>query len=172
MINNLSTIILSISQVSETLFILAIPFFMRKFGIKKVMLISMLAWIVRFGLFGVSSNSGLGLGLIVISCIVYGMAFDFFNISGALFVEKNTDSGIRSSAQGVFMLMTNGIGAVLGNILAGFAIKTWLTRADGSVIWNLPDMPNVWFVFAGYALVLSILFLILFNPKKKDEITR
>jgi nucleoside transporter len=160
-----STIILSISQISETLFILAIPFFMRKFGIKKVMLISMLAWVIRFGLFGLSTNSVLGLGLVVISCIVYGMAFDFFNISGALYVEQNTDSKIQSSAQGVFMLMTNGIGAVLGNIIAGIMIKAWFTRGDGSIIWNIPDMPNVWFVFAGYALVVAIAFSLMFKYK-------
>jgi NHS family xanthosine MFS transporter len=105
-----STIILSISQVSETLFILAIPFFLRKFGIKKVMLISMLAWVVRFGLFSYGDPAG-NLWMIILSCIVYGMAFDFFNISGSLFVETTTDSKIRSSAQGLFMMMTNGVGA-------------------------------------------------------------
>jgi nucleoside transporter len=160
---NFSTIILSISQISETLFILAIPFFMRKFGIKKVMLISMLAWVVRFGLFGVSTNSAMGLGLVVISCIVYGMAFDFFNISGALFVEQNTDSKIQSSAQGVFMLMTNGVGAVLGNIIAGFVIKSWFTRGDGSIVWNIPDLSNVWFVFAAYALAVAVAFAAIFK---------
>jgi nucleoside transporter len=162
---NFSTIILSISQISETLFILAIPFFMRKFGIKKVMLISMIAWVIRFGLFGVSNNSELGLGLVVVSCIVYGMAFDFFNISGALFVEQNTDSKIQSSAQGVFMLMTNGVGAVLGNIVAGLVITTWFTRSGGSIVWNIPALPNVWLVFAGYALVIATLFAIVFKYK-------
>ncbi|GHT15563.1 MFS transporter [Bacteroidia bacterium] len=164
-INNLSTIILSISQMSETLFILAIPFFMKRLGIKKVMLISMLAWVVRFGFFGLAGNSLGGFALVVLSCIVYGMAFDFFNISGALFVEKNVDAKIQSSAQGVFMLMTNGIGAVLGNIIAGKVIGTWFTRANGSTVWNLPDCPNVWFVFAAYALVVAVLFAIVFKYK-------
>ena len=164
-INNLSTIILSISQISETLFILAIPFFMRKFGIKKVMLFSMLAWVLRFGLFGLAGNSLPGFGLIVLSCIVYGMAFDFFNISGALFVEKNTDAKIQNSAQGLFMLMTNGIGAVLGNLIAGKVIKLWFTRPNESTIWNLPDIPNVWFVFAAYALVVAICFALIFKYK-------
>lgn len=172
-INNLSTIILSISQMSETLFILAIPFFMKKFGIKKVMVISMLAWILRFGLFGFAHNSIVGFSLVVLSCIVYGMAFDFFNISGALFVEKNTNDDIRSSAQGVFMLMTNGIGAVLGNIIAGNVIKKWFTRPDNSMIWNLPDFPNIWFVFAAYALIVAILFIFIFkykhNPKEFEN---
>ncbi|MCL1868546.1 MAG: MFS transporter [Paludibacter sp.] len=170
-INNLSTIILSISQMSETLFILAIPFFMKKFGIKKVMLISMFAWVIRFGFFGLAGNSAFGFGLIVLSCIVYGMAFDFFNISGALFVEKNTDAKIQNSAQGVFMLMTNGIGAILGNLIAGKVIQMWFTRPDKSIVWNLPDFPNVWFVFAAYALLVGILFALIFKYKHNpDEI--
>jgi MFS transporter, NHS family, xanthosine permease len=170
---NFSTIILSISQISETLFILAIPFFMKRFGIKKVMLLSMLSWAVRFGLFGLSGNSVSGLALIVASCIVYGMAFDFFNISGALFVEKNTDSKIQSSAQGVFMLMTNGIGAVLGNVIAGQVIAKWFEK-DGVRIWNIgdwsaPHFVNIWFVFAAYALVVAILFLFLFKHKHNPQ---
>lgn len=172
-INNLSTIILSISQISETLFILAIPFFMKKMGIKKVMLISMFAWVLRFGLLGFADNSIIGFSLVVSSCIVYGMAFDFFNISGALFVEKNTNENIRSSAQGVFMLMTNGIGAVLGNIIAGVVIKNFFTRSDNSMIWNLPEFPNIWFVFSAYALVVAILFIFIFkykhNPKEFED---
>lgn len=172
-INNFSTIILSISQISETLFILAIPFFMRKFGIKKVMLLSMLTWVLRFGLFGLAQNTGLGFALIITSCIVYGMAFDFFNISGALFVEKNTDSGIQSSAQGVFMLMTNGIGAVLGNIIAGQVIAKWFEK-DGIRIWNIgnfdsPVFFNIWFVFAAYALVIAVLFAVAFRYKHNPE---
>ncbi|MNT00159.1 Xanthosine permease [compost metagenome] len=123
-----STIIMSISQVSETLFILAIPFFLRRFGIKQVMLISMLAWVLRFGLFAFGDPIG-GLWMIILSCIVYGMAFDFFNISGSLFVESNTDSKIRSSAQGLFMMMTNGVGAVLGSLTSGWAIDRFFTKS-------------------------------------------
>ncbi len=123
-----STIILSISQMSETLFILAIPFFLRKFGIKKVMLISMFAWVLRFALFAYGNPNPLeGLWMIIFSCIVYGMAFDFFNISGSLFVETNTDAKIRSSAQGLFMMMTNGFGAVLGSLLSGYVIGKYFT---------------------------------------------
>ena len=175
-INNFSTIILSISQISETLFILAIPFFMRRFGIKKVMLFSMLAWVVRFGLFGLAENTGLGFAFIILSCMVYGMAFDFFNISGALFVEKNTDSKIQSSAQGVFMLMTNGIGAVLGNIIAGQIIAKWFE--NGSVkTWNIgsfesPVWWNIWLVFAAYALVVALLFAVVFKYKHNPEEVR
>ncbi len=161
LINNFSTMILSISQISETLFILAIPFFMKKFGIKNVMLFSMVAWVLRFGLFGLAGNSVLGFGLIIASCIIYGMAFDFFNISGALFVEKNTDSKIQSSAQGVFMLMTNGLGAVLGNIIAGLIIAKWFEDP----ITHIKNWSSIWLVFAGYSLVVAILFAIFFKYK-------
>ncbi|MDR3273127.1 MAG: MFS transporter [Flavobacteriaceae bacterium] len=164
LINKFSTIILSVSQISETLFILAIPFFMKKFGIKKVMLMSMFAWVFRFGLFGLADNSVLGFVLIISSCIIYGMAFDFFNISGALFVEQNTNSKIQSSAQGVFMLMTNGIGAVLGNLIAGWIIAIFFTSPDNIMAWQ-----NIWFIFAAYALVVAVLFMILFKYKNNPE---
>lgn len=166
-INNFSTIILSISQISETLFILSIPFFLKHLGIKKVMLLSMIAWVLRFGLFGLAGNTVTGFILIITSCIVYGMAFDFFNISGALFVEQNTDSKITASAQGVFMLMTNGIGAVLGNIIAGQVIKMWFE--DPSTL--VKDWPGIWYSFAGYAFVVAILFAILFRYRHVPEKT-
>ncbi|MDR1584656.1 MAG: MFS transporter [Prevotellaceae bacterium] len=162
LINDFSTIILSISQVSETLFILSIPFFMKRFGIKNVMLFSMTAWVLRFSLLGMADNTALGFVLIIASCIIYGMAFDFFNISGALFVEKNTDSRIQSSAQGVFMLMTNGIGAVLGNIIAGLIIAKWFEDP----VTQVKDWQGIWFVFAAYALVVTILFAIFFKQER------
>lgn len=165
LINNFSTIILSISQISETLFILAIPFFMKRFGIKNVMLISMIAWVLRFGLFGIADNTVAGFALIISSCIIYGMAFDFFNISGALFVEKNTDSGIQSSAQGVFMLMTNGVGAVLGNIIAGFVIARWFENP----VTHEKDWSQIWLAFAAYSLVVAIVFAISFKHKHNPE---
>ena len=154
-----STIILSISQVSETLFILAIPFFLKRFGIKKVMLISMLAWVLRFGLFAYG-NPADGLWMIVLSCIVYGMAFDFFNISGSLFVETNTDATIRSSAQGLFMMMTNGVGAYLGSKASGYLIDHYYTSTTGTKDWH-----GIWLSFAVYALVIAILFSIFFKHK-------
>ncbi len=154
-----STIIMSISQISETAFILTIPFFLKRFGIKKVMLFSMIAWVLRFGLFAYG-DPGEGLWMIILSCVVYGMAFDFFNISGSLFIETTTDSGIRSSAQGLFMMMTNGVGAYLGSLISGFAIDRFFTAADGAKDWH-----NIWLSFAGYALVVAILFMILFKHK-------
>ncbi len=149
---------MSISQISETLFILAIPFFLKRFGIKQVMLISMVAWVLRFGLFAYSDPSG-GLWMIILSCIVYGMAFDFFNISGSLFIETSTDSKIRSSAQGLFMMMTNGFGAYFGSKVSGFLIDRFFT-ADG-----IKDWQTIWLSFAGYALVIAIAFAILFKHK-------
>ncbi|MBN8676427.1 MAG: MFS transporter, partial [Chitinophagales bacterium] len=163
-----SNILISLSQISECLFILAIPFFLKRFGIKQVMLISMIAWVFRFGLFGVG-NPGSGLSLLILSMIVYGMAFDFFNISGSLFVDREAKPGIRASAQGLFMLMTNGLGAILGGIFAG-RIVDHFTDAAGSKDW-----PNIWFSFAGYALVIAVLFLLLFkykhNPKEMETVT-
>jgi len=152
-------IIMSISQVSETLFILAIPFFLRKFGIKYVMLFSMLAWVLRFGLFAFSDPAD-GLWMIVLSCIVYGMAFDFFNISGSLFVETQTTPEIRGSAQGLFMMMVNGFGAFFGSLISGLVIQNFFTYADQSKNWH-----GIWLSFAGYALVIAIVFPFVFRYK-------
>lgn len=152
-------IIMSISQVSETLFILAIPFFLRQFGIKYVMLFSMLAWVLRFGLFAFSDPAD-GLWMIVLSCIVYGMAFDFFNISGSLFVETQTTPEIRGSAQGLFMMMVNGFGAFFGSLISGLVIQNFFTNADQSKNWH-----GIWLSFAGYALVIAIIFPFVFRYK-------
>jgi NHS family xanthosine MFS transporter len=157
-----STIIMSISQISETLFILAIPFFLKKFGIKQVMLFSMIAWVLRFGLFAFGNPTD-GLWMIITSCIVYGMAFDFFNISGSLFVETSTNSTIRSSAQGLFMMMTNGFGAVFGSISSGYIIDHFFTSETGK------DWHNIWLTFAVYALIIAIAFAILFKHKHDPE---
>ncbi|HUZ58172.1 MAG TPA: nucleoside permease [Hanamia sp.] len=159
-------IIMSISQVSETLFILAIPFFLKRFGIKKVMLMSMFAWFIRFGLFAYG-NPGDGLWMIILSCIVYGMAFDFFNISGSLFVETQTDPSIRASAQGLFMMMTNGIGAVLGSSISGIVIDQFFTYADKSKDWH-----GIWITFSLYSLVVAILFIIFFKHKHSPEVIK
>ena len=157
-----STIIMSISQISETLFILAIPYFLKRFGIKQVMLISMLAWVLRFGLFAYG-NPVDGLWMIIVSCIVYGMAFDFFNISGSLFVETTTDSKIRSSAQGLFMMMSNGFGAFFGGLLSGIVIDKFFTH-DGMRDWH-----TIWLAFSGYALVIAVLFAVFFKHKHNPE---
>ncbi len=160
-----SAIIISISQVSETLFILAIPFFLKRFGIKTVMTISMLAWCLRFGLFAYGDPAG-GLWMIVLSCIVYGMAFDFFNISGSLFVESQADPKIRASAQGLFMLMTNGVGAVLGSLIAGFAIDHFFTdHACNDMTAICKDWHGIWIAFALYALAMAVLFVPLFKHR-------
>jgi NHS family xanthosine MFS transporter len=163
-----STIIMSISQISETIFILAIPFFLRKFGIKKVMLISMVAGVLRFGLLAFG-NPADGLWMIILSCIVYGMAFDFFNVSGSLFVETTTNSKIRSSAQGLFMMMTNGFGAIMGSYLSGVVIKAYFTLPNGTNDWS-----NIWISFSIYAAIITVLFGFMFkhnhDPSKLQEI--
>ncbi|RLD47524.1 MAG: MFS transporter [Bacteroidetes bacterium] len=156
-------IVMSISQISETLFILAIPFFLKRFGIKKVMLMSMVAWVLRFALFGIG-NPAEGLVLIIASNIIYGMAFDFFNISGSLFVESQTDSSIRASAQGLFMMMTNGFGAIFGSWASGMLIDEYFTSAQGHLMWE-----EIWFTFAAYSLVIAIAFALVFKHEHKPE---
>ena len=153
-----ANMLISLSQMSETVCILLIPFFMKRFGIKNVMLIAMFAWVLRFGLFG-AGNPGSGVWMFVLSMIVYGVAFDFFNISGSLFVDKSTDSEIRSSAQGLFMLMTNGIGATIGTLGAQQVVNYY--TIDGVTEWQ-----SCWYIFAAYALVVGIAFALIFRPKK------
>lgn len=152
-------IIMSISQMSETLFILAIPFFLRRFGIKTVMLFSMVAWVFRFGLFAYG-DPGDGLWMIILSCIVYGMAFDFFNISGSLFVDTQVSPSIRASAQGIFMMMSNGFGAWLGSTISGMVIQQYFTNSDQSMNWR-----EIWLSFAGYSLVVAVLFALFFRHR-------
>jgi len=154
-------ILASISQVSETLFILAIPFFLRRFGIKTVMLISIFAWVFRFGFFGIG-NPGSGLVFLVLSMIVYGMAFDFFNISGALFIEKEAPITMRASAQGLFMIMTNGFGAWFGTKCSGWVVDHF--TVNGAKDWH-----SIWFTFAAYALVLGIVFPLVFRYKHEKS---
>lgn len=153
-----ANMLISLSQMSEMVCILLIPFFMKRFGIKNVMLIAMFAWVLRFGLFG-AGNPGSGVWMFILSMIVYGVAFDFFNISGSLFVDKSTDSEIRSSAQGLFMLMTNGIGATIGTLGAQQVVNYY--TIDGVTEWQ-----SCWYIFAAYALVVGIAFALIFRPKK------
>ena len=168
-----SVILLSLSQMSETLCILLIPFFLRRFGIKKVMLISMLAWVLRFGFFGIG-NPGGGLWMFVLSMLVYGVAFDFFNVSGALFVEKETDSSIQGAAQGLFMLMTNGIGATVGTLAAGAVVNhfckwTEVMTPEGPASFLLGDWQATWLIFAAYALLVAVVFAVVFKYKHVPE---
>ena len=153
--------LISISQVSETLGILLIPVAMRLFGIKKVMLIAMFAWVLRFGLFG-AGNPGAGVWMLILSMIVYGVAFDFFNISGSLYVNMRTSAKIQNSAQGLFMLMTNGIGATIGTLSAQAVVNHFVYNAAE------PNWSAAWYTFAAYAVVVAILFMILFKEPKDN----
>lgn len=154
-------LLLSISQVSETLFVLTIPFFLRRFGIKQVMLISMFAWVFRFGLFAVG-DPGARLWMLVLSMIIYGMAFDFFNISGSLFVERESPSTIRASAQGLFMMVTNGLGAFLGGTVSGRVVDYFTQN-------GVKDWPSIWLTFAGYALLLGLVFPLAFKYRHDPQ---
>ena len=157
-----SNALIAISQASETLCILLIPICMKRFGIKKVMLIAMFAWVFRFGFFGLGNPAMPGVLLFILSCIVYGVAFDFFNISGSLYVNENAPVDIRSSAQGVFMLMTNGLGATIGTLAAGRVVEA-VGVFEHPETWS-----TAWYIFAGYAFVVGVLFAVLFkDPQKK-----
>jgi NHS family nucleoside permease-like MFS transporter/NHS family xanthosine MFS transporter len=157
----------SISQISETLGILLIPVAMRLFGIKKVMLIAMFGWVLRFGLFG-AGDTGSGLWMLILSMIIYGVAFDFFNISGALYTNMRTSEKIQNSAQGLFMLMTNGIGATVGTLSAQAVVNYFVN--DPIARGEAGNWSAAWYVFAGYALVVGILFMIFFKqPKNPNE---
>lgn len=161
-----SNALISISQLSETLCILLIPFFMKKFGIKKVMLIAMFAWVFRFGFFGLGTPDMPGVLLFILSCIVYGVAFDFFNISGSLYVNENAPKDIRSSAQGLFMLMTNGLGATFGTLAAGAVVDACVYNAAA------PSWSTAWYIFAAYAFVVGVLFMLLFKDPAKRQLTK
>lgn len=161
-----SNALISISQLSETLCILLIPFFMKKFGIKKVMLIAMFAWVFRFGFFGLGSPDMPGVLLFILSCIVYGVAFDFFNISGSLYVNENAPKDIRSSAQGLFMLMTNGLGATFGTLAAGAVVDACVYNAAA------PSWSTAWYIFAAYAFVVGVLFMLMFKDPAKRQLTK
>lgn len=160
--------LISLSQMSETLCILLIPFCLRRFGIKGVMLMSMFAWVLRFAFFGLG-NTGDGLWLLILSCIVYGIAFDFFNVSGGLYVDKETTPDIRSSAQGLFMIMTNGIGATVGTLCAQGIVNHFVFSQTTPEAQH-SGWETSWFIFAAYALVVGVLFMLIFRDSKKQPL--
>ena len=161
---NNATLLTSISQISEALCILMIPFFLKRYGIKVVMLMSMFAWVFRFGFFGVGNPAMPGVIFFILSCIVYGVAFDFFNVSGGIFVDQECEPSIKASAQGLFMMMTNGIGATVGTLAAGEIVNKYCTWENGFLIG---DWQTCWFIFAAFALVVGVMFALVFKPEKK-----
>ena len=161
-----ANLLISLSQISETCCILLIPFFLSRFGIKKVMLIAMVAWVLRFGLFGLG-NPGDGVWMFILSMIVYGVAFDFFNVSGSLFVDKETDVSVRSSAQGLFIIMTNGFGATIGTLSAQAVVNCFVDF--NSTAPQVDGWSKAWFIFAAYALIVAVLFAIVFKYKHVKE---
>ena len=160
---NNATLLTSISQISEALCILMIPFFLKRFGIKIVMLMSMFAWVFRFGFFGVGNPAMPGVILFILSCIVYGVAFDFFNVSGGIFVDQECEPSVKASAQGLFMMMTNGVGATIGTLAAGEIVNHFCTWKDG---YLQGDWATCWFIFAAFALVVGVAFAMVFQPAK------
>ena len=165
---NHANALISLSQISETLCILLIPFCLKRFGIKKVMLMSMFAWVLRFGLFGLG-NPGAGVWMFILSMIVYGVAFDFFNVSGSLFVNRETDTDIRSSAQGLFMIMTNGVGATIGTLGAQAIVNRFVYSHAGDTAAMVDGWSHSWLTFAGYALAVAAVFMVVFRYKHVPE---
>jgi len=161
---NNATLLTSISQISEALCILMIPFFLKRYGIKVVMLMSMFAWVFRFGFFGVGNPAMPGVIMFILSCIVYGVAFDFFNVSGGIFVDQECEPSIKASAQGLFMMMTNGIGATVGTLAAGEIVNKYCYWENGFLEG---DWTTCWFIFAGFALAVGIAFALVFHPETK-----
>ncbi|MBR2084031.1 MAG: MFS transporter [Muribaculaceae bacterium] len=169
---NNATMLVSLSQIAEALCILLIPFFLKRYGIKVVMLIAMFAWVLRFGFFGAGNPAFPGVILIVLSCLVYGVAFDFFNVSGGIFVDKECDPDIKASAQGLFMLMTNGLGATIGTLAAGAIVNSLCHWIDGGkyLVGNTPtSWSTAWYIFAAFALVVAVSFMFLFKYKHVRE---
>lgn len=164
-----ANILISLSQMSETLCILLIPFFLHRFGIKVVMLMAMIAWVLRFAFFAMG-DPGSGVWLFVLSMIVYGVAFDFFNVSGSLFVDKETDAHVRSSAQGLFMVMTNGLGATIGTLAAQEVINQYVYNLKDATGQQIAEGWSIcWYIFAAYALLVAVLFAIVFRYKHDPE---
>lgn len=164
---NNATLLTSISQISEALCILMIPFFLRRYGIKIVMLIAMFAWVLRFGLFGLGNPAMPGVLLFILSCIVYGVAFDFFNVSGAMFVDQECAPSVKASAQGLFMLMTNGLGATIGTLAAGEIVNHYCQWNENGFLMG--DWQSCWFIFAAFALVVAVTFALVFHPEKHSK---
>lgn len=163
---NNATLLISISQIAEAFCILLIPFFLKRYGIKNVMLIAMFAWVLRFGFFGLGDPSFPGVILFILSCLVYGVAFDFFNVSGGLFVNAECSEDIKASAQGLFMLMTNGLGATIGTLLAGEVVNHYCHWTDDGFL--VGDWQSCWFIFAGFAMAVGISFALMFKHKKEE----
>ncbi|MGN1258367.1 MAG: MFS transporter, partial [Candidatus Limisoma sp.] len=171
---NNATLLVSISQVAEALCILLIPFFLKRYGIKTVMLIAMFAWVGRFGFLGLGDPGFPGVILFILSCLVYGVAFDFFNVSGGLFVDQECDAKVRASAQGLFMLMTNGLGATIGTLIAGQVVNHYCSWQE--VVINgkttsllIGEWSTPWFIFAAYALVVAVSFMLVFKDSKQSR---
>ncbi len=163
---NNATMLVSLSQVAEALCILLIPFFLKRFGIKVVMLIAMFGWVLRFGFFGLGDPAMPGVLLFILSCVVYGVAFDFFNVSGGLYVDQECKPEMRASGQGLFMLMTNGLGATIGTLAAGAVINNYCSWTNG---YLLGDWKTCWFIFAAYAFVVFILFAVMFKEQNNNR---
>ena len=151
---------MTLGQFSEALFILLIPFFFRRLGVKWMIAIGMIAWAVRFLLFGYG-DAAENLWMLFAGIILHGVCFDFFFVTGQIYTDSKADIKIQSSAQGLITMATYGVGMWIGTLLSGY-VKDYYT-VDKIVTWK-----SVWLVPAGISVAVLLFFLILFNEKRKS----
>lgn len=154
---------MTFGQFSEAFFILLIPFFFRKLGVKWMIAIGMIAWAVRFLLFGYGDGEA-GLWMLFAGIILHGVCFDFFFVTGQIYTDNKAGLSIQSQAQGMITMATYGIGMWIGTLLSGYIKEAY--TVDNVVNWK-----GVWMVPAGIALVVLLLFVVFFKDKRKPAIT-
>ena len=150
---------MSMGQMSEMIFMFIMPFFFARLGVKKMLLLGMAAWVVRYLLFGFG-DANTGIWLLYLGIILHGVCYDFFFVTGQIYTDERAGERIRSSAQGMITLATYGVGMLIGFWFAGYIAEHYKT-ADGHH-WK-----NIWLVPAAIAGVVMLLFLAFFRDPKK-----
>ncbi|HEY5773746.1 MAG TPA: nucleoside permease [Chitinophagaceae bacterium] len=151
---------MTLGQFSEALFILLIPFFFRRLGVKWMIAIGMIAWAVRFLLFGYG-DAAENLWMLFAGIILHGVCFDFFFVTGQIYTDSKANIKIQNSAQGLITMATYGVGMWIGTLLSGY-VKDYYTATDYVVLWK-----SIWLVPAGISVAVLLLFLLFFNEKRK-----
>lgn len=154
---------MAFGQVSEILFMLMIPFFFRRLGVKWMLLLGMLAWVARFAIFAIGASAGM-FYFVMIGILIHGICYDFFFVTGQIYIDKKTAPEVRGQVQGLLVLLTQGIGFLLGTQLSGWYVNT--RGANGTL--DLPGWEMFWLLFAGGTLVFSVVFALLFNDRVAD----
>jgi MFS family permease len=147
---------MTIGQISEVFFMLLLPYFFKKFGFKKTILVGMLAWTLRYFLFAYG-NAGELTFMLLIGIGLHGICYDFFFVSGQIYTDSKAGPKYKSSAQGLITLATYGIGMLIGFWMAGIVSDFYLTT-DGMHLWK-----NIWLIPSAIALVVTIIFILFFK---------